>query len=138
MIRDQERNVENGMTKRTKNTAVLCILLMLFGTVGLFWIRTHGKQGTTVVVTADGKEYYRGSLYVEKEIKIGNGNTLLIGNGTADMIHADCPDQICVEHAPISKEGETIICLPNRVAVTIESLTGSTTEEGKGVDAIVR
>lgn len=126
------------MTKRTKNTAVLCILLILLGAAGLFWIRAHGKQGTTVVVTADGREYYRGSLFVEKKIEIGEGNTLLIRNGTADMIHADCPDQICVEHTPISQTSETIICLPNRVVVTIESFADGSETEQEGVDAIVR
>lgn len=60
------------------------------------------------------------------------GNRLLISEQTANMIWADCPDQICVHQTPISHVGETIICLPNRVAVTIVG-DGAT-----GVDATVR
>lgn len=96
---------------------------------------TTGKKGAEVLVTVDGNEYYKGSLFVEKELQIREGNTLLIRNGKADMTEADCPDQICVKHEPISHAGETIICLPNRVVVTIVS-DENTMEEG--VDAIVR
>ena len=35
------------------------------------------------------------------------------------MESADCPDQICVRQKAISKEGESIICLPNKVVVSI-------------------
>jgi len=44
---------------------------------------------------------------------------LVIKDGKADMISAECPDHICVHHAPISHKGETIVCLPNRVVVEI-------------------
>ena len=37
------------------------------------------------------------------------------------MEWADCPDQICVSHRKISRDGESIICLPNQVVVTIQS-----------------
>ena len=37
------------------------------------------------------------------------------------MEDADWPDQVCVHHKPISKNGETIICLPNQVFVEVEN-----------------
>ncbi len=57
------------------------------------------------------------------DIKTENGitNTLEISNGKAKMIYADCPDKICVNHKSISKNGEAIICLPNKVVVTVIS-----------------
>ena len=38
-----------------------------------------------------------------------------------DMTSADCPDHLCVKQKAISKEGESIICLPNKVVVTVKS-----------------
>ena len=35
------------------------------------------------------------------------------------MIRADCPDKICVHMRPIRYAGESILCLPHRLAVTV-------------------
>ena len=62
------------------------------------------------------------------KIKNGDGditNTLVIKGGVADMTSADCPDHLCVKQKAISKEGESIICLPNKVVVTVKSDTKS-------------
>ena len=66
-------------------------------------------------------------LSEEQEIEIGTEqdgknvhNTLRIQNGSADMIHADCPDQLCVNQRAISKVGETIVCLPHKIVVEVE------------------
>ena len=45
----------------------------------------------------------------------------MIENGKVKMKEADCPDQICVHHRAISKNRETIVCLPNKVVVEIVS-----------------
>ena len=102
-----------------------------------FWGQIR-ENGATAVVTVDGEERYRCSLFIEKEIEIDDTNTLVIKDGAADMISADCPDQICVKHAPISNVGETIICLPNKVVVTIESLTGNEKPAQTEIDVIVK
>ena len=33
---------------------------------------------------------------------------------------ADCPDKLCVHQKAVSRDGESIICLPNKVVVSIE------------------
>ena len=48
-------------------------------------------------------------------------NTLTIAERKADMTDADCPDLLCVHQKAISKDGETIVCLPNKVVVTVIS-----------------
>ncbi len=132
-----ERNVE--LKKKSVNTIILFIVFVLFaiGAMLFLWGQLQEK-GATAVVTVDGAERYRCSLFVEKEIKIDDTNMLVIKDGAADMITADCPDQICVKHTPISNVGETIICLPNKVVVTIESLTGNERPVQGEVDVIVK
>ena len=59
----------------------------------------------------------------DAEIPIGGEegyNLLVIRDGAADMIEADCPDRICVAMSPIRNVGETLVCLPHRVLVQIE------------------
>ena len=49
----------------------------------------------------------------------GGTNRLVIENGTVRVTEADCPDALCVRHTPISRPGQSILCLPHRVAVTV-------------------
>ena len=44
---------------------------------------------------------------------------LVIQNGEVFMEEADCPNQICVHHAPIRYKGESIVCLPNRIIIEV-------------------
>ena len=46
------------------------------------------------------------------------------------MSKADCPDQICRNHAAISQTGETIVCLPHKAVIEITSETGTTELDG--------
>lgn len=92
--------------------------------------------GTTVVVSVGGEEYGRYSLLKEQVVQINDTNTLVIYNHEADMLFAECPDQICVKHTPISGTDENIICLPNKVVVTIEDFYGKNQESE--LDAVVK
>lgn len=46
-------------------------------------------------------------------------NALKIENGSVRMLESTCPDQVCVHTGIISKAGQTLVCLPNRVVVEI-------------------
>lgn len=129
----------NDAKKKSRNSVLLFLFFILIAieTMIFFWGQIR-ENGATAVVTVDGEERYRCSLYIEKEIEIDDTNILVIKDGAADMISADCPDQICVKHNPISKAGETIICLPNKVVVTIESLNREQKTVRGEVDAIVK
>lgn len=98
------------------------LILFLMAVAGLlfFWNAIRGTEGNEAVIWIDGKEYQRVSLWEEKEIPVGEGNVVVTGRGSAYMKWADCPDQICVHHRPVSKNGENIVCLPNRVVVEIK------------------
>lgn len=129
----------NDAKKKSRNSVLLFLFFILIAIAAMmfFWGQIR-ENGATAVVTVDGEERYRCSLFIEKEIEIDDTNTLVIKDGAADMISADCPDQICVKHNPISKAGETIICLPNKVVVTIESLNREQKPMRGEVDAIVK
>jgi hypothetical protein len=46
-------------------------------------------------------------------------NRLSIHDDGIEMHEADCPDQLCLSFGHITKRGDTIVCLPNRVLVEI-------------------
>ena len=48
-------------------------------------------------------------------------NKLVIENGYAFISESNCPDKVCVHSKKISKSGETICCLPNKVLLSVVS-----------------
>ena len=123
--------------KKQRNDRILIISIIVCAVLlAVFFIIRGSNVGSTVVVTVSGEEYGRYSLLQEQVIVINGTNTLVIHNGVADMLFADCPDQVCVDHSPISMTSDTIICLPNQVVVTVESLIYNSKEPE--LDAIVK
>ena len=76
-------------------------------------------------MTVDGRVYNTYSLKdsVSVDIYTGDGlediNRLVISDGKAKIEFASCPDGICACHRPIYRSGESIVCLPHRVMVTV-------------------
>ena len=66
-----------------------------------------------------------------KDSKGNVTNVLEIKDGKAKMVEADCPDKLCMHQKSISSENENIVCLPNRVVVTV-------TGEDKGYDGFAQ
>lgn len=79
--------------------------------------------GLYVTVNTDGGVYTCLPLNEDSTIRIPHTgedyNIICIKDGYVSVTGADCPDLICTKHAPISKTGETIICLPHKLSVTI-------------------
>ena len=51
-------------------------------------------------------------------------NIVRISGGKVTVSAASCRNQVCVGHGGISKTGESIVCLPNRLVVAIEGGDG--------------
>ena len=110
--------------KKAKNDIVLIIVLLLIAAAGLFLFNALKTVGDTVAVYIDGELSAVYSLSVDTEVVISTdsgANTLVIKEGRAYIINADCPDGICEAHRPVKNVGETIVCLPHALVIKIES-----------------
>ncbi len=89
----------------------------------------------TVSVSVDGQTAEVYPLSDDREITIqtpGGTNRLIIRDGAASVTEADCPDRLCVLQPAISRPGQTIICLPHRLVITVEGALPS------GPDAVAK
>lgn len=117
------------MTKHTngnkiKNDVIFILSLLLVAAVFCACFFLFAKEGNTVVVTLNGEIYGEYSLGTDRSVDIrtdGSLNTFVISGGKVYMEHASCPDGICTAHRPIFRDGESIVCLPNKVVITIAS-----------------
>ena len=81
-----------------------------------------GRDAGFVEITVMNRGTERFDLYEDREIKIeSNGITLyvIIDSCAVWVSRSDCPDQVCVITGRIERGGESIICAPAGVAITI-------------------
>ena len=94
--------------------------ILLTALASFLVIELTKEPGSEVIVKIDGNEVARYSLLIDDEYELNNGtNILCIKNGEAYLIDASCPDHLCVKQGKISKNGETITCLPYKLTVTV-------------------
>lgn len=119
----------NGMKKHD----FLLVGIVLAAALLFFLVRNMLiEPGNVLEITVDGETYGTYSLQEDQTIEIGGGNICRIEGGEVSMIWADCPDQLCVHQASVGEHGGNIICLPNRVVLSVGGY-----EEGAPVDTVV-
>lgn len=118
-------NNENTKKHSLRNDIILIVCVLLAAAAGLVYLNFFRSPGDTVSVTVDGTIFgvYSLSEDITEDIYSGEDNTnhnrLVISGGKAFMETATCPDGICVAHKSIFRDGESIVCLPNRVVITV-------------------
>lgn len=109
--------------KTHRNDAILiAVLLLLGGALALFLYATR-QAGGYVSVQVDGEQVMELPLVEDATVELGadgHTNLLVIENGTARVAEATCPDKICVNQGAVRYNGESIVCLPHRLVITVE------------------
>ena len=83
------------------------------------WLLPRGG-GRTALVYQDGTLLYILNLRQNRTLTVTGpaGKTIItVADGEVFVSHADCPDQVCVQHGPLQNNGGPIICLPNRLTI---------------------
>lgn len=107
-----------------KNDIKLIGIILILAVVCFVALQLTNKVGASVIVTIDGKKYGTYSLEKDQTIDIKSDygtNELVIKDKKAKVEEASCPDKLCVHQHAINKTGQTIVCLPNKVVVTVEN-----------------
>ena len=107
--------------------AVLLLLSLSFLLITLF----NKREGAVALVEVDGAVVGHSPLSVDGVFVLNGGtNVLIIEEGTARLVESHCPDRTCELTGRVRYVGQTIVCLPNRLSVTV---TGDTQN---GVDFV--
>lgn len=111
-----------------RDILVLVILAIVLVAIYFGYHAAHraGSGDAQAVITVDGKQYGSYDLNRDQTVSVKDSdgketNRLRISGGKAKMIYADCPDKICMHEQAIDADQETIVCLPNKVVVTVKS-----------------
>ena len=98
-------------------TAVICAAAIL-----LFFVFSMMPKGQTVAITKKGETIGMYDLSENREITVGGDfeNHILIKGGRVCVESSTCKNQNCVKSGSIEKSGQTIVCAPNGVVITIK------------------
>ena len=110
--------------KRALRGDLWLIAALLFAGLILSAVILCGRsEGRYAVVRMDGREIARLSLTDNQLYPIHSDdiliNMLRTGKGAVRMEEAYCPNHLCIRRGAIRHVGDSIVCLPHRVIVTI-------------------
>lgn len=103
----------------------LAVALLAVFCLSVTWLGST-DAGLQAVITADGEEVERISLEslsgpTEKIVEANGYHLhLTLDADGAVMAESDCPTQDCVRTGTIRRSGQSIVCLPARVIITLE------------------
>ena len=115
-----KESITDFVKKRRLDIIVISTILILSLSALLIYNLTK-TEGDVAVVEVNGVKVAEYSLNVNGTYSLNNGtNVLVIENGLAYLNYSDCPDHTCEKKGKIKYVGQTIVCLPNKVSVTIK------------------
>ncbi len=117
------------MNKITRGDYLLAgvILVLSLGSFGLVGLGGVSADPATVAVRVDGRLTATFDLSTDRTISPipgGPDMSIEVKNGSVRVLTSNCPRGVCKNFGRISKPGRTIICVPNKVVLTIEGGPG--------------
>ena len=136
-MNESENNKTEAKTAPSRYTRDLIIVaVLLAAALALFFLMRSRQDrdtgdGARAVVTVDGQEIGRYPLSKSGTFPLNGGsNILVVENGEAWVSDADCPDKVCMGMGRISRNGEFIACLPNRLLIVVEGAAEQSPVDG--------
>ena len=121
--------------KTLKNDIILICALLLLALAVWGVLHLTRERGGEAVVTVDGQLAATIPLSVDVSLPVGEGkgflNVVEVSGGRVRVVEADCPDRLCVRQGWIAYDGESIVCLPHKLVVTVRGTAGD-------LDAVAR
>lgn len=105
-----------------KRDIVFLSALFIFGLALTFCIYYFSENGSEIRITVDGQLYGVYDLREDQEIDVTldeGKNVIVIENGEVRMKMADCPDGLCMHQGAVSRDKQTIVCLPHKLVVEV-------------------
>lgn len=113
---------------KKREIIILLITIALVG--GIFGYSLMRQQkGAVVLIKIDGEVVEELPLEEDTVYEVTQdgrvSNVVHIEDSQVWITDADCPDKLCENMGKVSKDGQTLVCLPNKVIVQIEGGEGA-------------
>lgn len=116
---------------------IIAIIVICCAAAVYFYYAAVSGNGSIAVVAKNNAELYRINLAEVEEpyeltVDAEHNVILYVENDGISFKSSDCKDQLCVKMGKVSKDGQTVVCLPNGCTVFIDS------DNEPQIDAVLR
>lgn len=115
------------------------VVISVAACVALFFVIGFRPPGKSVVVMQENKVVFRAPLNRNRTVDLPGplgATRLVIEERKARVAASPCPYKICIGMGSISRRGEIIACVPNRLVVQIDGTAAD--REEKDYDLLSR
>lgn len=111
--------------RMTRGDLLMAASILVLAVVLVFVLLPRGQQGLTVQVTRDGEVLFSRSLKelsepVEVSVDGSYPLMLELSENGVRVKETACPGEDCRHMGTITKAGQQIVCLPNRLVVALQ------------------
>ncbi len=115
-----------SLKRRIRNDIILCLAVLAVSITVLFAFLLFGREGSYAEISVDGERICTLPLSEDCEYRVTcsenpeHYNTVVVKDGKVFVSEANCRDKICQNHVAISRENDTIVCLPHKLVVAVK------------------
>lgn len=106
-----------------KDLLFIAAILLAAGLAFLFFRPQPSESLSRAEISVDGKTVMELDLSEDQVLTVdgagGGYNRIQVRDGAVSVLEASCPDKVCVHSGTVRYPGETIVCLPNRMIITV-------------------
>ena len=106
-----------------KDLLFIAAILLAAGLAFLFFRPQPSESLSRAEISVDGKTVMELDLSEDQALTVdgagGGYNRIQVRDGAVSVLEASCPDKVCVHTGTVRYPGETIVCLPNRMIITV-------------------
>lgn len=121
-------------SKLTKIDFIMMAVILIIASSLFIFYKSTQKEAGFVRIKINNKLIREQALDKNDAFEVtdnhGGVNKIVIANSSVKVTEANCSDLVCTYQKPISKSGESIICLPHKLVVEVYS------KDDDGLDSI--
>ena len=106
-----------------KDLLFIAAILLAAGLAFLFFRPQPSESLSRAEISVDGETVMELDLSEDQVLTVdgagGGYNRIQVRDGAVSVLEASCPDKVCVHTGTVRYPGETIVCLPNQMIITV-------------------
>lgn len=107
-----------------KKDLLFIAAILLAASLAFFFFRPQPSESLSrAEISVDGETVMELDLSEDQVLTVdgagGGYNRIQVRDGAVSVLEASCPDKVCVHTGTVRYPGETIVCLPNRMIITV-------------------